>query len=100
MNAHNRENENCKSTRFLRLRAVSFFEPMECLATRVFPQHRPALVCKVVFTPIGVCPSTVFQRTGTISELALRASELDQTNHLHLSQNDGMVGLTKYDGQV
>ena len=34
------------------------------------------------------------------SAIALRSSELDQTNHLHLSQNDGMVGLTRYDGQL
>ena len=34
------------------------------------------------------------------SALAPRASELEQTNHLHLSQNHGMVGLTRYDGQV
>ena len=34
------------------------------------------------------------------SALAPRASEFEQTNPLHLSQNDGMVGLTRYDGQV
>jgi hypothetical protein len=25
---------------------------------------------------------------------------IGKTNHLHLSQNDGMVGLTRYDGQA
>ena len=34
------------------------------------------------------------------SEIALRAPQLDQTNHLHLSQNEGVVGLTKYDAQA
>jgi nitroreductase len=56
-------------------------------------------------------PAVSYTRTGRApldqtvtfvddSAIAARTSELEQTNHLYQSQNDGMVGLTRYDGQV
>ena len=56
-------------------------------------------------------PAVSYTRTGRApldetvtfvddSAIAPRAFEPEKTNHLHLSQNDGMVGLTRYDGQV
>ena len=54
----------------------------------------------VSYTRTGRAPLSETVTFVDDSALALRPSELEQTNPLHLSQNDGMVGLNRYDGQV
>jgi hypothetical protein len=87
---------------------MAWSQVRETVAEVLSPLDRLILFCGM---SVGYEDPVSYVRTGRAalnetvtfvgdSEIGLRAAQLDQTNHLHLSQNEGTVGLTKYDAQA